>query len=124
MSTRIEINASETGTVRVFAADLNKDQIDGFDVAAALGADTLDPEQIEFFDVADLQGLGLTGFLEEGHGIPADQLHDMKPQLEALKGVVLIVPSRALGGEETGFDAICPPAPDRHILRGSPPGQL
>ena len=100
MSTKIEIKSGETGTVRVFASDLTKDQIDGFDVASALGAETLDPEQVELFDVSDLQGLGLTGFLEEGHGIPTDQLADMAPQLERLKGVVLIVPSRAFGGEE------------------------
>ena len=112
MSTKIEIKAGETGTVRVFASDLTKDQIDGFDVASALGAATLDPEQIELFDVSDLQGLGLTGFLEEGHGIATDQLADMAPQLERLKGVILIVPSRALGGEK---QILTPSAPLRLV---------
>ena len=98
MSTKIEIKAGETGTVRVFATDLTKDQIDGFDAAAALGAESLAPDQVELFDVADLSGLGLTAYLEEGHGIPPAQLADMAARLDGLKDVVLVLPSRALGG--------------------------
>ncbi len=110
MSTRIDVPSGESGTVRVFATDLDKDQIEGFDVAAVLGASVLDAEQVELFDVSDLQGLGLTGFLEEGHGIPRTQLADMAAQLDTLKGVVLIVPSRAFRGEK---QTLTPTAPLR-----------
>ncbi len=96
MSTHIRIASSEHGTVRVFATDLTQAQIDGFDAKEALGADHLLPEQVELFDVADLGEIGLTGYLEEGHGIPAAQLADMAGQLDGLGGIVLIVPSRAL----------------------------
>ena len=100
MSTRIEIKAGETGTVRVFSTDLSKEDIDGFDMVTALGAESLSPDQVELFDLADLTGLGLSAYLEEGHGIPADQLADMKPQIDGLTGVVLILPSRALAGKK------------------------
>ena len=100
MSTKIDIKAGETGTVRLFATDLDKSQIDGFDAAAALGAEHLTPDQVELFDVADLTGLGLAAYLEEGHGIPPEQLSDMRARIDDLKGVVLILPSRALGGKK------------------------
>ncbi len=99
MSTRIEIKAGERGTVRVFATDLDTAQIKTFDVAAALAASHLDRDDIELFNVADLQGLGLTGFLEDGHGIPSDQLAALTPQLDGLTGVVLIIPSRAFADQ-------------------------
>ncbi len=110
MSTKIAISATETGTVRVFATELHKDQIDGFDVAAALGAENLNMDQVELFDLADLQGLGLSAYLHEGHGIPTEQLSDMAGQLSALKGVVLIVPSRAFDGQK---QTLAPTAPLR-----------
>lgn len=99
MSTKIDIKAGERGVVRVFATDLGKDQVTAFDVAAALGAKHLDTDQLELFDIGDLQGLGLSGFLEDGHGIPTDQLTGMISQLDGLKGVVLIVASRAFGDQ-------------------------
>ena len=112
MSTRIDIRAAERGVVRVFAADLTRDAIDGFDPAAALGAEHLLSDQVELFDVADLTGLGLTSYLEEGHGIPPEGLADMAAQLDALKGVVLILPSRALGGKK---QVLTPGAPLRLV---------
>ena len=44
----------------------------------ALGAETLDPEHVEVFPVSDLEGVGLAGYLEDGMGVPADQLEDMR----------------------------------------------
>lgn len=112
MSTRIEIKTGERGTVRVFSTGLTKDQIEEFDVAAALGAENISHDQVELFDVADLTGLGLTSYLEEGHGIPPEQLKDMAPQLDGLSGVVLILPSRALNGAK---QTLTPGAPLRLI---------
>lgn len=100
MSTKIEIRENERGMVRVFATDLTREEIDGFDVANALGATSVDRAQVELFDVTDLQGLGLTAYLEEGHGIPPEQLKAMTGQLDGLKNVVLVVPSRTFGDQK------------------------
>lgn len=98
MTTRLDIPAHEAHVVRVFdvveTAPLNDD-----DVMAALGADgDLRTAEIELFDIADLGEMTLSRYLVEGHGIADADLRDMRGQLDALSGRVLILPSRALAG--------------------------
>ncbi|PVA09617.1 hypothetical protein DC366_13085 [Pelagivirga sediminicola] len=105
MSDKIEITAHETGVVRVFAVDIPADQIatftarnDRWPLRDALGAETLDPDHIDVFDTADLTGVGLPGYLAEGHAIPEDQLAPMRERLAAQTGAVMVVTSRAFAG--------------------------
>jgi hypothetical protein len=105
MSTRIQITAREHGVVRVFAIDLEGDALkaflrrgDSWGVQEALGAETLNPDLVEIFDVADLTGLGLSGYLDEGQGIATTELDPMRAQLDAIKGTVMVLPTSAFAG--------------------------
>lgn len=105
MSERIEIKPTEAGIVRVFAVDIAADEIAAFTarngswpMADALGASTLDAQHVEVFDASDLAGLGLAGYLADGHAIPDAQLDEMRGQLAAQTGVLMVVTSRAFQG--------------------------
>lgn len=107
MSDQITITAREHGVVRVFGIDLTGDALKAFlrrngswGVQDALDADMLNPDLVEVFDVADLTGLGLSGYLQEGQGIAAQDLDPLRPQLDAIKGTVMVLPSTAFAGAE------------------------
>ncbi|SLN59284.1 hypothetical protein PEL8287_03203 [Roseovarius litorisediminis] len=119
MTGRIAIKATEHGVVRVFTVDLPPSELEGFNtrngswpLLEALGADTLDASQIELFPLSDLAEMGLAGYLEEGLGIPKDQINELRPQLAAMKGAVLILRSPAFGGVE---QVLAPRAPLRLV---------
>lgn len=119
MSDKIQISPRETGIVRVFAVDIPADQIAAFTarngrwpLREALGADALDPEHVQVFDVADLAGVGLPAYLTEGHAIPADQIDPMRTRLSAQTGTVMVITSRAFAGEQ---QVLTPTAPLRLI---------
>ena len=100
MSTRLSIPAQEAHVVRVFdvveAADA---PLSDADVLAALGAGgDLRTDEIELFDLSDLQDMPLSVYLAEGHGIADAELSGMRGRLDGLGGRVLILPSRAFGG--------------------------
>ncbi|MFO7759551.1 MAG: hypothetical protein R6V26_13940 [Roseovarius sp.] len=98
MTTRLDIPAQEAHVVRVFDV-VEEVPLADEDVLAALGADgELQTGEVELFDIADLGEMPLSTYLAEGHGIAEDDLRDMRGQLDALSGRVLIVPSRAFGG--------------------------
>lgn len=120
MTERFEIKAHEHGVVRLFAVDLPAAEVDGFATPGAdgwplrdaLGADTLDPDEIEVFPVSDLTGLGLPGYMIEGLGIAEADVAEDRARLDALKGHVAVVRSRAFGGVA---QEITPRAPLRWI---------
>ncbi len=60
-------------------------------VAALLGVDALDHDFVEIFDLVDLTGLGLCGYLISGNAIPEAQLAPDRARLDALQGQVLIL---------------------------------
>ncbi len=106
MTDRIEIKASETGVVRVFAVDIPADEIPRFTarngrwpMREALGAETLDAEHVQVFDAADLTGVGLPGYLAEGHDIPEDQIAPLRGRLSSQTGTLMVVTSRAFTGK-------------------------
>ena len=117
MSERIHIRAGDSGRVWVFAVDLDPAELEAFKrrngrwpLREALGAETLDPDDVEVFLVSDLQGIGLSGYLEQGHGIAAADLEGLRERLDAQKGAVLVLTSRALRDRE---QTLSPRAPLR-----------
>lgn len=123
MSERIHIKSGEHGVVRLFAVDLPAEEIAAFTrrngtwpLRDSLGAERLDPDKVEVFDVADLSGVGLAGYLEEGMGIAPEQIAPMRAQIDALRGAVLVLPSSAFGGTE---QTLAPRAPLRLVARFS-----
>lgn len=100
MST-LAIPASDRHAVRVFAARLTPEDLkrDKAGLAAELlGDPDLDPAFVELFDLADLSGLGLAGYLAEGLGVPEAVLAADRARLDAVTGPVLILLSRAQHG--------------------------
>ena len=115
MSDKITVRAGERGLIWVFAVDLDQHEVAAFDrrngewgVEAALGTAIADPEHVEVFDTSDLAGLGLSGYLEEGLGVPSTQLDGLRPQLDGVKGSVLVLTSKAFGGQAVVFQPRTP----------------
>jgi hypothetical protein len=107
---KLPIPALDHDGVRVFAARLSVDDLQhdkarlAFDL---LGDTDLDPAFIEIFDLADLTGVGLSGYLAEGLGVPEAALEPDRARLDAIKGPVLILLSKALHGR-AGFLTLDP----------------
>lgn len=100
---RLTIPALDRDGIHVFSARLSADDLrrDKARLAAELlGDPDLDPAFIEVFDVADLSGVGLAGYLTEGLGVPEAALSRDRDRLDALRGPVLILLSKALHGRE------------------------
>ena len=101
MSDRLDIPAGEHGLVRVFTVELPlkeaqpylDDEADG--LKQLTGAQALDPDHIDLFDMNDLSGMALADYLSEGHGIPADEIAPLRPQLDRVKGSVMVMRSSA-----------------------------
>jgi len=94
----------EAGKVRVFALSLSDAEAeamrdDSTAQATALGVDQLDGTYTEVFRVADLDTMGLAGYLRDGNGVYPEQIETDRAKLGALDGWVLVVYSRAFGGE-------------------------
>ena len=99
--TQLTIPAHDRTGVRVFSAALTTEEMQRDKatlVAQLLGDAKLDPAFVELFDVADLTDLGLAGYLAEGLGVPDAALAADRPRLDALRGPVLILLSKALHG--------------------------
>lgn len=120
MTQKMEVAAGEIGVARVFAVDLPDAAARDAFVAAtddhavkdALGTSFLDIDYVEHFNLSDLGDMGLTEYLNEGWGIPMEQLDPMRSQLAAIDGSVLLVGSRAFGGFAKSL-TIAPPL--RHV---------
>ncbi len=107
--TRMNIPAHETGHLRVFAIDLPPEAIDHFvneaDTGAwplrdALGADLLRATYVETVAILDLGAMPLSTYLTEGYGLTGEDFRAARPQLDALSGHVLLLPSSAFGQVE------------------------
>lgn len=115
MSDRFDISASERGLVRLFALDMDSEEVEKLrepDLAAMLGVERLDVDQVDLFSTNDLTGLGLTGYMTEGLGIPEDELAPDRARLDALKGHLMVVRSAAFQGEAV---TLAPRAPLRWV---------
>ncbi|MEQ9258152.1 MAG: hypothetical protein RIG84_03545 [Roseovarius sp.] len=119
MSEHMTVKPGERGLVWVFSVDLEGDDLKRFTrrngswpVEQALGAEVQEPEHVEIFPVGDLGELGLEGYLEEGMGIPHDQVADARQALAGAGGTVMVLSSRAFGQEGA---ELRPSAPLRHL---------
>ena len=124
MTDTMQIAADEHRVVRVFVIDLPVDEVaalitrpdDGdhlpWPLASAMGATHLDADSVEIFDVAELEGVGLAGYIEEGLGMPSAAAQPDRALLDGIKGTVVIVFSAAFGGVA---QTLTPRAPLRWI---------
>ena len=115
MSQTIQISATEHGVVRLFAIDLQGGAIDTFTrsngtwpLRDALGADMLNAQRIEIFDVSDLSGMGLAAYLHEGQGVTTQELDPLRSQLDSLTGTVMVVLSSAFAGTAQTLEVKAP----------------
>ena len=67
-------------------------------LADLTGLDGLDAEGAELIAVADLEGVGLSGYLVEGHDIDAAAVAGQRARLDRIEGFALILRSQAFGG--------------------------
>lgn len=111
MPEQMKIKAQEHGLIRLFAVDLPPESIQTFQTRQfgegdqdiwplrdALGATYLDEDFIELFDVADLEELGLAGYMQQGLGIAQQDINEARAQIDQITGHVLIVLSNAFDG--------------------------
>jgi len=134
MTDRMHIGAGERGLVRVFAVDLPPEDARAFVKASedpfgwplpdALGAEGLDPEWVDLVIPRELGTMSLSEFLIEGPGVSEAALSGDRARLDALTAPVLVLPSRAFGGQA---QQLSPEPPLRWIGtyaedRADPPG--
>lgn len=112
MTDPLHVREGEFGTLRLFGlrgteaeiARITERRKDAqgqvhWPLLAELGVDHLDETHVEVFDVAQLGDIGLTGYMEEGLGIPAAQIAEHRTLLENEGGKVLILLAGAFGGQ-------------------------
>ncbi|MDK3017247.1 hypothetical protein [Pseudodonghicola flavimaris] len=116
MSDPLSVVAGEHGVIRVFALEMRPEQAafqrEEGAAAQMLGVATLEPGQVDVIRIADLEELGLAGYLTEGCGIPDAQIAPDRARLAALTGWVMVVRSRAFGGRA----AQIAPAPELRLV--------
>ncbi len=111
MTETITIGPREYGLVRVFALDIDPAQIGPWQAPEpdehrpwalrdALDAKALDPSKVEVFSSDTLTGVGLSTYLVDGAGVAPHELTGDRARLDAVKGVLVVIPSSAFQGEE------------------------
>ena len=102
------IKTSEFGAVRVFTTELAPEgdaAITAANVHLLLGKDIkLNPKKVEVFPARALAGMGLSAYLSEGYGIREADLAGKAAALDALTGLVVLIPTSAFGGIEQTID--------------------
>ncbi|MXQ09306.1 hypothetical protein GQ651_15785 [Alphaproteobacteria bacterium GH1-50] len=108
MTDPLEVSPHEFGTLRLFTTALDPDDasnITAQNVNRLLGANVdLISEKIEVIPTRSVAGLGLTGYLRDGYGIPEDQLQGRAAQLDAVSGLLVFLPASAFGGKAASLD--------------------
>ena len=104
--TTMEIRPTETGVTRLFHLDLPTEAVERFTTQAgtgewplsyALGASKLRPSFVEVVALRDLGTMSLSQYLAQAHDVTGPDFEAMRPQIDALKGHVVILPSQAFG---------------------------
>ncbi|MCD1617137.1 aspartate carbamoyltransferase catalytic subunit [Salipiger marinus] len=115
--TRMQINGSETGVVRVFHLDLPPEAVERFTTEAgtgewplryALGARHLRPAFVDVVAIRDLGDMPLSAYLAQAHAVKGEEARQMRPRLDALAGHVVILPSQAFDHEAQDLTIAAP----------------
>lgn len=105
--TQMQVNGSETGTVRLFHLDLPREAVSRFVTQAGtgewplkygLGAKELRASFIDVVDIRDLGDMSLSQYMVEAHNVSGEDFQAMRSRIDALKGHALILPSQAFAG--------------------------
>ena len=103
MNDPLNVRAGERGVVRIFTTALEPEgdaAITAGNVAKLLGKNiSLDARKVEVFPAKVIEILGLQTYLREGYGIPEESMAGKAAVLDALKGLVILVPSSAFEGQ-------------------------
>ncbi len=114
MNDPLRVRAGERGVIRLFALDMAPEQAHFLGepgaVAQMLGVADLDPDHIDIIALADLEQLGLAGYLAEGCAVPVGQIDQAR--LTTLTGHVLLIRSPAFRDVAT----ILKPAPQLNLI--------
>ncbi|MGC1494790.1 MAG: hypothetical protein WA790_03205 [Sulfitobacter sp.] len=115
----INIPKNDHGKVYVFALSMSdhaaqalhdNDSLDADNErdpqAIALGVGVVDANHTEVFRVADLDTLGLAGYLRDGIDVNESEIAKDATKLAAVDGWVMLVHSMAFGGAEVTLDPI------------------
>lgn len=106
----VNVSQDEVGVVRLFQVDITPSDLDRIKfpkpdtpptaaaIANLVGLDWIEEGYAELFDVQDLEGLGLADYLVQGSGIDESNIAELRDTLESIEGIVLILYSRAFGG--------------------------
>lgn len=106
----LTIPAHDRGHVYLFALP------DRGEIADLLGLRYLDMAQVDDIQIAEIEDLGLAGYLTEGMGIPVEQI---RADVRALSGRVAVLRSAAFGGRDV---EIAPMPGVRHVATFAEPG--
>ena len=102
--TTMQINGSETGTVRLFHLDLPPEAIERYTTQAGtgeyplqygLGAKRLRPAFVDVVAIRDLGDMSLSAYLAEAYQLAGADFRDMRQRIDALQGHVVVLPSQA-----------------------------
>jgi len=102
------VSATEFGHVRLFATELDPTEaaaINAQNVHRLLGEKiVLDAAKVEVINSLVLEGLGLRNYLIQGYGIAETDLAGKAAALDAMKGLIILIPSSAFMGLEQALD--------------------
>jgi hypothetical protein len=103
-----QVSATEFGLVRLFSTELDPPDaaaITAQNVNRLLGDDiSLDPAKVEVINSMVLEGLGLRNYLVRGYGVAAVDLEGKAAALDALNGLIILIPTSAFMGVDQTLD--------------------
>lgn len=119
MADVVEILKGSRSEILLFALDMPPEQVrflreEEGALAQVLGLEHIDMNQVEVFDAADLEGIGLVGYLHDGIGIPRADLDPYEEELNVFTGHLLLIRARAFADEGA---TLTPATPISLILR-------
>ena len=102
------VKATEFGKVRLFSTELDPEDasaITAQNIHRLLGQDIdLDPNKVEVIASKALDAIGLRTYLTSGYGIAAKDLQGKAAALDALTGLIVLIPTSAFKGQDVTLD--------------------